>query len=183
MPRPARPWFRFYVEAVTDRKLRRRPAAERWLWVAILAAARQSCIPGFLLVSEREPMDEHDLADFAGVAVTVVTRAVPAFERSGMLTRDTNLDCWAVTNWNERQFESDDVTQRTRKHRSREQERNVPTSFPGTPPETETDTDTENPLQTQDPSPWIRADEREISRENGRVAAWAEGLRMPAGEA
>ena len=63
MPRPARPWFRFYVEALSDRKLRRLTPAQRWLWVAVLGAARQSPIPGHLMVSEREPMDAHDLAD------------------------------------------------------------------------------------------------------------------------
>ena len=46
MPRVARPWFRFYVEAMRDPKMRRLSPAERWLWVAVLAACRESWIPG-----------------------------------------------------------------------------------------------------------------------------------------
>lgn len=145
MARPSRPWFRFYVEALHDPKLRRMPPAHRWVWVAVLAAARASCVPGDVLVSEKQPMTSHDLADFASVPVREVNKALAAFEAAGMVTRE-DAGHWRVTHWHDRQYESDDVTERTRKHRSRERsherDRNVPTPFPGTPPETETDTDT-----------------------------------------
>lgn len=148
MPRPARPWFRFYVEALSDRKLRRLTPAQRWLWVAVLGAARMSPEPGVLLVAENEPMDEHDLADIAAMPVRDVEKALPLFERAGMLHRD-DAGAWVVTNWSGRQYESDNVTARTRKHRSKEHGRNVPTNVPtstvGTDQKTETDTDTENP--------------------------------------
>lgn len=140
MARPSRPWFRFYVEALSDRKLRRLTPAQRWLWVAVLGAARQSCIPGLLLVSEREPMDAADLADIAAMTVKEVAAALPRFEAAGMIHLDDGLGCWAVTAWHERQFESDDVTARTTKHRSKERSNDVP----GTPSESETDTDTES---------------------------------------
>lgn len=139
MARPARPWFRFYVEALSDRKLRRLTPAQRWLWVAVLGAARQSPIPGYLLVSEREPMDPHDLADIAAMPVKDVAAALPRFELAGMLHHDTNLDCWAVTAWHDRQYESDDVTKRTAKHRSKERSNPVPGNAPDTETETETD--------------------------------------------
>lgn len=131
MPRPQRPWFRFYVEAVHDRKLRRLPAAQRWVWVVVLAAARESHRPGVLLVAEGQPLDEHDLADKAAVPVRDVCRALDAFTAAGMLDRD-DAGAYRVCKWGERQFETDNVTERTRRHRSREQGRNVPTSFPGT---------------------------------------------------
>jgi hypothetical protein len=137
MPRPQRPWFRFYVEALSDRKLRRLTPAQRWLWVAVLGAARQSPVPGVLLVSDDEPMDPDDLADIAGMTRREVVKALPLFERAGMIDRDDDLDAWRVTNWGTRQWESDDTTERTRKHRRR----NVPTTAVGTPPETEADTD------------------------------------------
>lgn len=144
MARPQRPWFRFYTEALHDPKLRRLPANHRWVWVAVLAAARQSCVPGRLMASERQPLDESDMADLAAVPVKDVRKAMAAFEAAGMLNRDED-GAWFVAKWAERQFESDDITERTRRHRSRERSeeplRNVPTSFPGTPPETETDTE------------------------------------------
>lgn len=145
MPRAARPWFRFYVEAVHDRKLRRLPPAERWLWVATLAAARQSPIPGALMVSVREPMTFDDLADFAGVPLEVVERAFPRFEQSEMVEHDQNLGAWAVKNWADRQYESDTSTERVRKSRSLERSNGVTGTFVVTPPETEAETDPPSP--------------------------------------
>lgn len=133
MARPARPWFRLYVEATSDRKLRRLTPAQRWLWVAVLAAARQSPISGALMVSESDEMNAHDLADIAGMSVRDVEKALPLFERAGMIERDHELDAWVVPKWSDRQYESDVSTVRTRKHRSKEPVGNVPTPFEGTP--------------------------------------------------
>lgn len=132
MPRPSRPWFRFYVEALHDPKLRELPPVQRWVWVAVLGAARQSCISGVLLVSENRALSDVGLADLAAVPVKDVRKALAAFESDGMIHRHEPTGAWAVTNWAGRQFESDDVTERTRKHRSREPDGNVPKSFPGT---------------------------------------------------
>ena len=147
MPRPQRPWFRFYVEAMHDPKLRQLSPTHRWLWVSVLAAARQSPIPGFLMVSDRQAMSESMLSDFAAVRVSDVRSGLTAMESIGLIERDPSLDCWAVPRFSDRQFESDDITARTRKHRSKEQGRNVPRTAVGTPPETETETESEmNPL-------------------------------------
>lgn len=141
MPRRPQPWFRFYTETLHDQKLRGLPPTQRWAWVAILGAARQSPTPGVLLVSERRPLDDRALADLAAMPIRDVRRALQAFESDDMIHRDETSGAWRVTNWAKRQFESDDTTERTRKHRSNGQRRNVPTSLVGTPPETETETD------------------------------------------
>lgn len=135
MPRAARPWFRFYVETMSDRKLRRLPLDQRWIWCAVLSAARQSPIPGHLMVSEREPLEDDELADIAGAPVKVVRAALPRFEASGMIHRHPESGCWVVTNFAVRQFESDNVTERTRKHRSREQGKERSNGVPGNAPE------------------------------------------------
>lgn len=151
MPRPARPWFRFYVEAFSDLKLRRLTPAQRWLWAAILGAARKSPVPGMLLVSEDSPMDEVDLADFAGMAVRDVRKAMPLFERAGLVTKDES-GAWCVPRFTARQYESDNSTKRTAKHRSKppggnaetgtlERSNNGERTAVGTPPETETETE------------------------------------------
>jgi hypothetical protein len=150
LPRPQRPWFRFYVEAVHDRKLRRLKPDQRWLFVACLAAARQSPMPGWLWIGERDAMTVDDLADFAAMPLRQVEAGLAALDRVGIVAWDTDTASWFVPNWNDRQYESDDVTARTRRHRgtlerSNDVPRNVPTTFPGTPPETETDTDPPNP--------------------------------------
>lgn len=173
MPRPARPWFRFYVEALSDRKLRRLTPTQRWLWVAVLGAARQSCIPGYLLVSEREPMEPADLADIAAVTVKDVVGALPRFEAAGMLHRDAQLDCWVVTAWNDRQFESDDVTARTTKHRSKERSNDVP----GTASESESETETDPPplsssIDEVPEAVWIEAAKKKASSPKADVGCF-----------
>lgn len=143
MPRAPRPWFRFYVEACADRKLRRLKPSERWLWVAVLAIARQSPLGGFLMLSDREPFALEDIADFAGMSGRETAAGLALMERAGMLKWDDDIGAWFVPAFQRRQFESDDVTKRTAKHRSNEQRRNVPTSPVGTPPETEAESETD----------------------------------------
>lgn len=145
MARPRRPWFRFYVEAVHDRKLRRLPPAQRWLWVVVLAVARESPVAGSLLLrcddSGVEPISEADLVDTAALKPADVKAGMAAFRQMGMLRTDPNLGCDVVAKWTERQYESDDVTTRTRKHRSKERPRNADGTFQGTTPEAEADTE------------------------------------------
>ena len=152
MARSPKPWFRFYVEAVHDQKIRGLTYQHRWLWVCLLAAARSSPISGALMVAEEVPMTRRHLADYSGMTTTQVEAGLQIFQRMGMIERDEQLDAWRVTNWKERQYESDNVTERTRKHRSLERSKDVPGNVPksilGTPPETETETDTESSKQS-----------------------------------
>lgn len=141
MPRKPRPWFRFYVEAVHDRKLRRLKPEHRWLFVACLAAARSSCAPGWLLVGRDDPMGWDDLADFAGMPVGSVRAGVAALCGAGVLGWDEPSDAWFIPAWDSRQYESDTSTTRTQKYRGKERSNDVPGTAEGTAPETETDTD------------------------------------------
>lgn len=143
MARPARPWFRFYVEAMSDPKMRRLSPAQKWLWVAVLAASRQSCMPGFLMVSERVPYSWADLADYAGMKLREVERGTDLLTELGMIEFDPDLGAWCVPKWNDRQYESDSSTERTAKHRHNERGNNGETTAVGTPPETETETESE----------------------------------------
>lgn len=160
MPRKPRPWFRFYVEAVHDRKLRRLKPEQRWLFVACLAAARSSCAPGWLLVGEDDPMGWDDLADYAGMPVASVRAGVEALCSAGVLGWDEPSDAWFVPSWDKRQYESDVSTERTRKHRGKERSNDVPETVEGTAPETETDTDPSlvPPYADLDPHPVQKLD-------------------------
>lgn len=151
MARPIRPWFRFYVEAFPDRKIRRLKPAQRWVWVAVLGAARESHEPGKLYVAPGLPMTRGELADYAAVTEREIDAALRAMIALSMVTVEDTSGLIEVTNWDKRQFESDNVTERTRDHRerSREQDRNVPKNVPGNTPErtrafaTETEAETE----------------------------------------
>lgn len=139
-PKP-KPWFRFYVEAVHDRKLRRLRPEYRWLFVACLAAARQSNEPGWLFVGDGDPMGWGDLCDWAGMPLRQVEKGTDALKDVGVLGFDVERSCWFVPSWSQRQFESDVSTERVNKHRSR----NGVATADATAPETETDTDLPSP--------------------------------------
>lgn len=150
MAPPKRPWFRFYVEAVHDRKLRRLPPETRWLFVSCLAAARQSPFPGYLLITQDDPLEVADLVDFACLTSRQVETGMEALSAAGVIAWDDEFGCWWLPAWHERQFESDDSSERVAKAR-RDADRplhrryiNADVTPDVTPPETEADTETEN---------------------------------------
>lgn len=148
MAKKRMPWFRFYVEAPADRKVRRMKPEHRWVWVCVLCAARSSPTPGELWVAPGDPMVVEDLADLAGVSVKVAQAAVDHMVQLGMVE---GSEPWVVPAWGDRQYESDTSTDRVKKHRAKQAG-----NGDGTPdetlqrrssnaPETETETDVTNP--------------------------------------
>jgi hypothetical protein len=141
---PKRPWFRFYVEAASDRKLRKLDPAHRWLWVAVLCAAGSSPIPGELLLTDHQPLDAEDIADIAALPLPTVEAGLAALVSAGLLVKDDTLGCLTVAQWSARQFESDTSTERSR--RSRERARSDGATLQersSNGPESESDTETD----------------------------------------
>lgn len=112
---PQFPWLRLYTEIIDDRKLRRLPPAQRWVWIAVLCAARRSPVPGKLLLAEGVPVTLEDVADMAAVDQKEVNDAFAAFQRQNQLAQEDGI--WIVVNWEKRQFASDDVSSRVKKSR------------------------------------------------------------------
>lgn len=97
----ARAFDRFMVadDIGTNRKLRRLPVAQRWVYVAgVLALAAQSPIRGALLIADGEPATEDDVAMQATVPVKDARAALAAFRRLGMLDADEDGVEW-VHDW------------------------------------------------------------------------------------
>jgi hypothetical protein len=111
------PWFRLYIEVIEDRKLRRLPPAQRWVWIALLCAARKSPVAGIFLLSENVPGTLDDLADIAAIPLKDVQEAVAVFQQQDMVSVEGGV--LVVTHWKERQFESDDSTARWRRWRDK----------------------------------------------------------------
>ncbi len=143
MPRPSRPWFRFYVETTRDIKIRQLTPTHRWLWVAILSAVRESPISGHLMLSQSVAMSELMLSDYGAVRVQDVRSGLRSLQALGLIEKSAQYDCWMVPRWSERQFESDDSTIRTRKHRSNDDGRNGVGNEVGTDQIQRQNTDTE----------------------------------------
>ncbi len=128
-------WFRFYPEALNDPKVQQLPAAlfRQWINVLCIAAERDGDDWGSL-----PPMTQlaYQLRKSEAATATLVDRLSAA----GLL--DHNDGIYSPHNWAKRQFRSDDVNARVKKHRQRP--RNVSRNGIETPPEyrvqsTETD--------------------------------------------
>lgn len=127
----APPWFRFYTEAIYDRKLRKLKPDVRWLFVVCLSLARRSPLPGVLMLTESEPVDWDDLVDAAAMTLPAVEKGMTALDRGGLVKFDDGfLHAWFVPKWDERQYESDSSTERVK--RFRERQRNVSGNGSGT---------------------------------------------------
>jgi len=146
-------WLRLYTEIKNDRKLRRLPPAQRWLWVVILTMSKESPRQGLLLLSEGVPVTAEDMADAAAVPFEEVQDGLKAFEALKMLEKSN--DVWHLVNWDKRQFVSDNSSDRVKKHRSKQKEKTVSSinnetlqkqncNVSETPPETETETETDH---------------------------------------
>lgn len=123
MSRPRVLWWRFYCEMLRDPKIRLRPLATRWAWLAVLTIARESPEPGFLIVVD-EVMTIPVLADLAAISVKEAQAAYDYFLRTGLVELDRREIPFAVT-FLERQYESDTSTVRTARKRAEEQLKTV----------------------------------------------------------
>jgi hypothetical protein len=115
-------WLRLYTEIRNDRKLRRLPAGQRWLWVVMLTIAKESPRAGWLLLSENVPVGIDDLADEAAISPEEVLSGIEAFKAQNMLEEVDGV--YRLVNWDKRQFASDNSTSRWRKWKE-EQEQDV----------------------------------------------------------
>ena len=133
-------WFRVYHDIIDDPKVLQLSAEMRWYYVGILAvASRQSSRnpPGILQESSRNPpgiLQESfrnppgilpklaDIATHLRLGKAKALRVIRTLIQAGLIDQqfngskeDTKL---YVHGWSERQFKSDDINARVRKHRA-----------------------------------------------------------------
>ncbi len=119
-------WFRFYTEAISDKKLRRiardnneSMAHVLGVWTIILSMASDSPIRGTLLISDEVPATIDDINDAAGCNVTATFQKLLV---TGLVTPGVTEDgqtVYTVPAWDKRQFESDSSATRVKRHRER----------------------------------------------------------------
>lgn len=146
-------WLRLYTDIKNDRKLRRLPPAQRWLWITMMAIAKESPEPGRLMLTNGVPITNDDLADDASISIQDVEEGLQAFIDQRMVEVIDEVYC--LINWNKRQFVSDTSTDRVKKFRSKNGETDMKrfSNVSVTPPETETETDTDTDINNNTCSP------------------------------
>jgi len=122
----AMPWFRVYSEILDDRKLKRickktghSKALVIGTWTCLLALANNATPRGELSISEDIPYTIDDLEDELGLPSEIIHQLVDEFKAMGMMNGKNTLQ---ITNWEKRQFKSDNSTERVRRFREKEAE-------------------------------------------------------------
>jgi hypothetical protein len=169
-------WFRFYTEAISDKKLRRiardnneSMAHVLGVWTIVLSMASDSPKRGRLLISNEVPATIDDINDAAGCNVTATFQKLLVTELVTVDVTDDGQTVYVVPAWDKRQFESDSSATRVRRHRERKKATQNSANVTevkrySNAPDTDTDTDTEDRLidaQTPTappPSPQQRTD-------------------------
>jgi hypothetical protein len=163
----ANAWFRFYSETLRDRKMERLSRISNQpkallvgIWVTFLSLANDSPIPGALLLTEDIPLDLDDFAMETGMSDgEILNSIVASLIDLKMLTVIDGV--YYITNWEKRQFKSDNSAERVRNCREKAEKQNdasqdVVTETTTdrysnddvTPSDTEADTDTDSETET-----------------------------------
>lgn len=125
----AQAWFRFYSETLHDRKIERicRATGEPkavvvGAWAIILALANDSPIRGALLLTEKIPLTDTDLFDEIGLTTETFNGLMAMWQDLDMMHQDNGV--WYVTHFGDRQYDSDNSTERVQRFRERRKETN-----------------------------------------------------------
>lgn len=151
------PWFRFYSEVLSDRKIQRichltkKPKAlVVGVWATILAMASDSPERGVLLISEGIAVTLDDISLETGLSPEECGEIIAAFIAANMVHSDD--DTFIVTQWDSRQYKSDTSNDRVAKYRDKKRDEegkppkrqyNKKCNVTVTPPETDTDTESD----------------------------------------
>lgn len=146
------PWFRVYSEVLDDRKIKRirkdtgqGKAIILGLWISLLSLANESPERGKLLISPGIPYTLEDIASETDIETEILDRLITEFRKLEMINGDGVME---IKNWNNRQFKSDNSTERVKKSRMKNSNVDVTEtkrykSVIDTDTEEETDTETE----------------------------------------
>lgn len=154
------PWFRIYSEILDDKKIKRitrhsacSKAEIIGVWVCLLSLANDATDRGKLMISDDTYYDIDDIEEITGVHQSKLEELLMLFVSLGMLSEIGNG--YEITNWNTRQFKSDNSTERVKNFRSK----NIETLQQRykTVIDTDTDTDTEEETE-QDSQPAVVVD-------------------------
>lgn len=191
----APPWFRVYGDILSDRKLARVCAITKQpkvviigFWTVMLAMASESPERGQLLISEGLPITFDEIAHETGLPDEVCEAIIRAFISLNMI--QVGDDTYIVSNWDKRQFKSDNVNERVKQYRDRKKQMvlgqydeiignsgerytpptdkkdvTLPATLPETPPESESEAEIPNGIGAEAPSPTKKPTKR-VSQES-----------------
>lgn len=136
-------WLRLWTDTLDDHKIAKLSDYEFRVWIFLLCcASEEDCSDGALT---------RPVADYQRRTRRVARhfqKALETFQSVGLITMDDGGKI-TITNWKKRQYKSDNVTARVRKHRESTGAGNVSCNVSETSPETESESYTDSPVSRQ----------------------------------
>jgi hypothetical protein len=133
-------WLRLYDDVLDDPKVQRLSPELFKHWINLLCLANKGSPRGAI------PTDLDDLSFRLRVSVDEATQILVRLSEAGLLERDDE-NRLHPHGWDQRQFKSDNTTERVNKWRARkdapEKDETLHATLDVTPPDTDTDTDTD----------------------------------------
>lgn len=130
-------WFRMYADAVDSEKLRLLAFEDRWHFVALLCCKSQG------ILDSSESLVRRKIAVKLGLGLRELDEVGRRLSEVGLVDEDT----LQPIGWDEKQYVSDNVTQRVKRYRERMKQGETLQQRYGnvseTPPDTDTDTETD----------------------------------------
>jgi DnaD/phage-associated family protein len=117
------PWFRFYSEALNDRKMSRAvrisgqpKATVMGVWLVLLCLANDSPERGKLMLGEDLWLEEDEIMAETGLDMVTFGKIISAFQQLNMLAVGRGYE---LPNWGKRQYKSDNSSARVAAYRER----------------------------------------------------------------
>ena len=127
------PWFRLYNETIDDEKLRLLAFEDRWHFIALLCCKGSGLLDG----SKNKDLLWRKVGVKLGLATRELEEVIRRLAEVDLVDRET----MQPLSWDDRQFISDNSTDRVRKYR--EKQKKTPRNVSVTAQDTDTDTDTD----------------------------------------
>jgi hypothetical protein len=128
-------WFRLWTDILDDVKMLQLSDYEFRMWTYLMAIASEVDS-----MSGECQLNVKSMSLRCRTQVNHLSRAIETFQSLGMVTIN-EAGFIIITNWNKRQYKSDNAYQRVKKFREVSQKRNVSCNDIETAPDTDTDTD------------------------------------------
>ena len=120
---PNMPWFRFYSEALHDRKIARAVRMSQQpkaivigVWLTLLCLANESPERGRLMIADDMWLEEDEILAETGLDPITFGKIIKAFQALNMVTVAAGYE---VLNWEKRQYKSDNSSERVAKWRAK----------------------------------------------------------------
>jgi hypothetical protein len=132
-------WFRFWTDTVNDVKMLQLSDYEYRMWTYLLSYASEVNSLSGDLQTTFTLLSLHFHQRF-----NHFSRAIETFQKLGLISLSESGNV-TITNWNKRQFKSDDAYSRVKKYRASQTGMKRFRNVSVTAPDTDTDTDTDKP--------------------------------------